>query len=268
MAGFTSYDDLIQEITVQGKQVSWDFYKTGAASHGAGVWQTLWNAAGSPGTGVTVLNATPGQVFTNQTGSITFANVTPDIMAMCTFGGAATTNCSLQIVDRLVGVGNVSLVGTAAKTVNSVALTRYTSSSYVESWMELTTVTATSACVLSQSYIDETGLSTKGAALTLPAAVTVVGSMFKLPLAVGSKGVQGVTALNLSVAPTTGVCNVLLQRPLATIPMIANVWNERDLVLQLAALPRVYDGGSLCLQYLASAATATNFWGTVRLAYG
>lgn len=268
MPGFTSYDDLIQESTVNGKQFSWDFFKVGVVGQAAGVWQSLWTAAGSPGAGVTVLNSTPGNSFVNQSGSITFTNVSPDLASMVTFGGSATTDCSLQIVDRLCVVGNISLLGASNKLINTVAVPRYASSSYVESWLEITTATTTSATVLSQSFNDETGVQRTGAALTFPAAATVVTTMLKLPLVAPAKGVQGVSSINIATPPAAGVANLYLQRPLATIPLRANVWNERDLVLQLAALPRVFDGASLCLQYLASATTATNFWGTVRLAYG
>lgn len=269
MPGFASYDDLIQEMTVNGKQLTWDFYKTGPTAHGAGVWTSLWSAAGSPSAGATI-NASPGQTFVDMSGSINFPDVSPDIASMVTFGAAATTNCSLQIVDRLCGVGQIALSvgGASARTVNTPPVPRYLSSSYVEAWVEVTTATATTVTVMSMSYVDETGAQWKGSPLTFPAATTVATSMFKLPTVSGSKGVQGVGALNLSAVPSAGVAAVYLQRPLATIPLIANVWNERDLVLQLAALPRCYDGGSLCLQYLASATTATNFWGTVRLAYG
>jgi hypothetical protein len=85
---------------------------------------------------------------------------------------------------------------------------------------------------------------------------------------VGDKGVRSVETLNVGTAGTAGVVTVLLMQPLAFLPIIANQWNERDLVLQLSALPQIYDGASLGLAVLASGTTALNIWGNIRIAYG
>jgi hypothetical protein len=82
------------------------------------------------------------------------------------------------------------------------------------------------------------------------------------------KGVKAAATLNVGTAAAAGVTNFVLIKPLATLPLIANVWNERDLVLQLSALPRIYDGACLCLAFLGNAATASNITGTLRLGYG
>lgn len=269
MPGFASYDDMISEMTVNGKQLTWDFFKVGATGQGAGNWQSLWNQTGSPGAAGNA-NNTPGMSFASSTGSINFNAVSPDLKSLVTFGGSSTTDCSLHLYDRLVGVGNISITTTGPKTVNSTALTRYLSSSYVEAWAEVTTATATSVASLSMSYTAADGTQGRvGGSVSMPAAATVATTMLKLPLHAGDKGVLGITALQVAPAATgAGIVAVYLQRPLATIPLRANVWNERDMVLQLAALPQVQDNASLGLQYLASATTATNFWGTVRLAYG
>lgn len=269
--GFASYDDLINEMTTNGKSLSWDFFKTGPAMQGAGSWGSLWAAAGSPGAGSDPA-ATPGTAWTDAAGSINFANTSADTKHIVTFGGAASVACSLQIVDRLVGVSGISLVGTGGKTVNSTALPRYTGTSalVVEAWVEVTTATTTTLPVVNMSsYTNESGTAARsGGNLSFPAAATVARWMGKLPLQAGDEGVRSVETLNVGTAPAAGVVNVILQRPLGTIPLPANTWVERDFVLQLAALPRVFDGASLALMQLASAATATNIWGTVRLAYG
>jgi hypothetical protein len=198
--------------------------------------------------------------------------VSPSTAHVVTFGGVSTVNCTLQLVDRLVGVSGISLATTGSKTVNSTTLPRYsgTAAAVVEAWVEVTTATTTTAPVISaNSYTNQAGTAARaGGNLTFPAAATVARWMGKLPLQAGDAGMQSVQTINVATAAAAGVCNVILQRPLATLPLIANVWNERDLVLQLAALPQVFDGASLALMQLASATTATSIWGTVRLAYG
>jgi hypothetical protein len=51
MAGFSSYDDLINEMTTNGKIRTWDFFKISTAPEAAGQAHTLWKASGMPGAG-------------------------------------------------------------------------------------------------------------------------------------------------------------------------------------------------------------------------
>jgi hypothetical protein len=91
--------------------------------------------------------------------------------------------------------------------------------------------------------------------------------MGPLPLAAGDTGVQACSTLNIDTANTAGVFNFVQLRPLVYLPIVANQWNERDLVLQIAALPRIFDGASLGCYMLASAAAAQNIWWQIRTAY-
>lgn len=273
MAGFTSYDDLINEMTVNGKELSWPFNKVApAAAEGAGFWQTLWTANGTPSAGAAPA-ATPGVAYTDVAGSMNWANVSPDQKHIVTLGAVANQNCTLMLYDRLVGVGSVSLVGTGSKTVNSAALPRYsgTAAAGVQAWLEVTTATTTTQPVVAMnSYTNEAGTTGRaGPNLTLPAAATDLHTMVgPLPLQSGDKGVRAISTINVVTAPAAGVVNVVLLRPLTFLPLIANQWNERDLVLQMTSLPRVFDGASLGLAILASGAVTTTVWGCVKLAYG
>jgi hypothetical protein len=74
--------------------------------------------------------------------------------------------------------------------------------------------------------------------------------------------------MNVDTATTAGIANFVLMQPLAYIPLIANQWNERDLVLQLGALPQIIDGGTLGLAVLPTATGANSIWGMIRAAYG
>lgn len=273
MPGFTSYDDLISEMTVNGKELAWGFMKVAPANaEGAGFWQSLWLANGSPGAGAAPA-ATPGTAYTDVAGSMNWANVSPDQKHIVTLGAVANQNCSLMLYDRLVGVGAVTLVGAGSKTVNSAALPRYsgTAAAGVQAWLEVTTATTTTLPVVSMnSYTNQDGTAGRaGANLTLPAAATDLHTMVgPLPLQAGDRGVRAISTINVVTAPAAGVVNVVLMRPLAFLPLIANQWNERDLVLQMASLPRVFDGASLALAIMASGAVTTTVWGCVKLAYG
>jgi len=265
--GFSSYDDLISEITTNGKSLEWKFMKLGAAAQAAGQWESLWYQAGNPGAGGNPAG-TPGTSYSNASGSMHWDDKSTDTKHILTFGGATTHNMTLAVYDRLVAVSGISLASTGAKTVNSTSLPRYTNGIGVEAWLEITTATTTTAPVVNMDYVDDGDVSRTSPNLTFPAAATVLRWCGAMPLTAPSKGVKSVTNLNVVTAAAAGACNVVLLYPLAEIPLLANIWNERDLVLQLAALPRVYDGASLALMFMASATTAPTIYGRLRLGYG
>lgn len=278
MPGFTSRDDLINEITTNGKQDLWNFYKVApAAAEAAGVWQSLWKGVGNPGAGSDPA-ATPGTVYDSDSaspvaGSIRFPDRSTDQRYLLSFGAVATQNCTLMLYDRLAGVSGISTATTGAKTVNSGALTRYSSTAATlnEVWLEVTTATTTTAPVVNlNSYTSADGTTAQtGGNVTFPAAATDLHTMIEVPLNASKQGVRSVEAgLNVGTASAAGAVNVLIIRPLARIPLLANIWNEVSFLDDTMGLPRIYDNANLGLALLASTTTATTVWGTVNCAYG
>ena len=267
MAGFTSYDDLITEMTTNGKTTSWEFVKTSSAPEGAGIWHSLWAAAGNPGAGSNPAT-TPGTSHDNTAGSIYFADTSTDQTHLVTFGAMSSVAMNLMIYDRLVSV-NQSIATTGDKTINSVALPRYTSGVGVYPFVEYS-VASTAAGVFSlSSYTNQAGTTARvGATVTPPAAVMNVNSIIWMPIEAGDAGVRSVETLNVATAATSATVNVVLCKPLAYLPLPANTWVERDLVLQLTALPRLFDGHTLGLAYQATTTTTPTIWGQVRVAWG
>lgn len=272
MAGFASYDDLIAEITA-GKHKTFSFYKVSSAPEAAGVWHSLWKAAGVPGAGADPAT-TPGTAYDDTAGSIFFQDEASDQKHIVTLGACANVNCTLMLYDRLVGVSGISLATTGAKTVNSTALPRYSGANAlgVQAWLEVTTATTTTAPVVNlNAYTDQDGnTGNSGANLTFPAAATNVDAFIgPLPISNADRGIRSIEAgLNVSTAAAAGVVNVVLIKPLLYLPLIANQWNERDCVLQMTSLPRLFDGASLGLAILASGTTATTVWGQIGVAWG
>lgn len=269
MVGFSSYDDLISETTVSGKVLDFHFNKIHTATMEAvGTWTSLWQDAGLPGAGANSAG-TPGAVFTGANGSLNWANQSPDTKHILTFGCTATATGTLMLYDRLCGVGGISVATTGDKTITSAALTRYTDGIGVQAWLEFSTAgSASTPIVTLNSYTDNDGNTGQTGTATTLTATPVVQSMFPLTLASGDTGVRAISTINVGTATTAGVVNVLLIKPLAYIAT-STVWNEKDMVLQLSSLPRVYDGASLGLAWLPSSSTAaTTVTGCIRLGYG
>jgi hypothetical protein len=278
MPGFVSRDDLLNELTVNGKSDLWNFYKVApAAAEAAGVWQSLWKGVGSPGAGSDPAT-TPGSVHdsdqtTQVAGSMWFPDRSTDQKHGLSFGAVATQNCTLMLYDRLAGVSGISLATTGSKTVNSGALTRYsgTAATLNEAWLEVTTATTTTAPVVNlNAYTSADGTTGQvGGSVTFPAAATDLHSLIQLPTAAGKQGIRSVEAgLNVGTAAAAGAVNLILIRPLARLPLLANVWNEVSLLDDIVSLPRVFDNATLGLALLASVTTAATVWGSISCAYG
>lgn len=272
MPGFTSYDDMIAEMTA-GKSLVRSFYKVSSAPEAAGVWHSLWLAVGTPGAGANPAT-TPGTQYTDAAGSMFFQNEAVDTKHLVTLGACANANCTLMLYDRLVAVSGISTATTGNKTVNSAALTRYTGTAAldVQAWLEVTTATTTTAPICNLSaYTDQDGnAGNVGGSVTFPAVATNVDAFIgPLPISNADRGIRSVeVGLNVATASAAGVVNLVLLKPLLYLPLIANQWNEKDCVLQYASLPRVFDGASLAMAILASGTTATTVWGQVGLAWG
>lgn len=278
MAGFTSRDDIINEVTVNGKSEKWTFYKVAPANaEAAGVWQSLWKGVGNPGAGSDPA-ATPGTAYTSTpssmvAGSICFADRSPDQKHGLVFKARATQNCTLKLYDRLVGVSGIALNSTGSKTINSSALPRYSGTAAVdnEAWLEVTTATTTTAPVVNlNSYTSSDGTTgLAGGNVTFPAAATDLHTMIQLPLNASEQGIRSAEAgLNVGTAAAAGACNFLIIREIATIGLLANVENSVSLLDDELSLPRVFDGANLGLMIMASTTTATTVWGSIQLAYG
>jgi hypothetical protein len=92
-----------------------------------------------------------------------------------------------------------------------------------------------------------------------------------IPLAAGDSGIQSVQQFSYSATHTSGTTNLVLCRPLLTLPMTTiGVAAERDLVNQLPSLPRVFDGACLTWLMYAGAATPVTsaFYGHLDLGWG
>lgn len=92
-----------------------------------------------------------------------------------------------------------------------------------------------------------------------------------VPLAAGDSGIRTIQTFQYSVTHTSGTTNIVLCRPLLTLPMTTvGVAAERDLLNQLPSLPRVYDGACLVWLMYAGAATPVSsaFYGHLDFAWG
>jgi len=278
MAGFASFDELISALTVDGQFLNNDFAKLSTAPEAASVWHSLWRvgnfpAAGGDGAAGSGTPGAGGTALTSADGSLVkWADQDPATKHLLGLEVVSTTDCVLMLYDRLVSVSGITLTGTGNKNVGSAALPRYTDGIGVEAWLEVTTATTTTAPIISMnSYTDNDGnTGQSGGSITFPAVATNVDALIgPMPLATGDVGVQAIATVNVSTASggASAACNVVLLKPLLYVPLVNNLGAIVDCVSMFPSLPRIYDGATLGLAFLASSGTATNFWGKVLAGY-
>jgi hypothetical protein len=158
--------------------------------------------------------------------------------------------------------------GTGTHTITA-QLPRYSTGAGVQAFLTPTTVMGAATPNLSIGYTNSEGTAGKATPTTLPignSAAAVTSIVYSgtgngkfgpfMPLANGDAGVRSVQTATISTSYLSGVLNLVLCRPLLTLPITTlGVTAERDLVNQFASMPRVYDGACLAWLMLAGAAT-------------
>ena len=281
MAGFTSQDNLISAVTVDGKFYRADWQKSTFATtaHTAGMWYSLFRGGGNPpadailGTGTNLAFQALTDATTNATGiqhGGAVGGFKVLLNAAAQTAAATTAPCVLMLVDLLGFYPVTSVTTTGAQTLNNtVTLPRYTNGAGVQAFITPSTVMGAATPSLSIGYTNSAGTASRATPATLPigntaAAVTSIvysgtgAGKFGpfMPLAAGDAGIRSVQTVTISTSYVSGVLNLVLCKPLLTLPITTlGVTAERDLVNQFASMPKVYDGACLAWLMLAGAAT-------------
>lgn len=281
MAGFSSQDDMVNEISTNGKFYRTDWQKSTFATtaHTAGLWYSLMRGGGNPAAD-TILGTGTNLAFQALSDAVATASGIPHggnvgdykvlLNAAAQTAAATTAPCVLMLVDLLGFYPITSVTTTGAQTLNNtVTLPRYTGGAGVQAFLTPSTVMGAATPNITLSYTNSAGTAGKATPATLPigntaAAVTSIVHSGTgtgkygpfIPLAAGDAGIRSVQSINLSASYVSGVLNLVLCKPIMTLPITTlGVTAERDLVNQFASMPRIYDGA--CLNWLMLAGAAT-----------
>ena len=281
MSGFTSQDSIINALTVDGKGYRSDWQKSTFATtaHTAGLWYSLFRGGGNPaadtimGTGTNLAFQALTDATTNATGIQHGGNVTDYkvlLNAAAQTAAGTVAPCVLMLVD-LLGFYNITTVTTTGAQVlnNTVTLPRYTDGAGVQAFITPTTVMGAGVPNISLGYTNSAAVGSRATPATLPignTAAAVTSIVYSgtgngkygpfMPLQAGDSGIRSVQTINLSASYVSGVLNLVLCKPLVTLPITTlGVTAERDLVNQFASMPKIYNGACLAWLMLAGAAT-------------
>lgn len=281
MAGFSSQDNMINAISNLGQSYRADWQKSTFATtaHTAGLWYSLFRGGGNPaadtilGTGTNLAFQALTDTTANATGIPHGGNVSGYkvlLNAAAQTAAATTAPCVLMLVDLLGFYPITSVTTTGDQALNNtVTLPRYTDGAGVQAFLTPSTVMGAATPSIRLTYTDSAANAGNLTPATLPignTAAAVTSIVYSgtgagkygpfVPLAAGDAGIRSVQQFNLSVSYVSGVLNLVLCKPLLTMPITTlGVTAERDLVNQIASMPKVYDGACLAWLMLAGAAT-------------
>lgn len=281
MAGFSSQDDMVNEISTNGKFYRTDWQKSTFATtaHTAGLWYSLMRGGGNPSAD-TILGTGTNLAFQALSDAVATASGIPHggnvggykvlLNAAAQTAAVTTAPCVLMLVDLLGFYPITSVTTTGAQTLNNtVTLPRYTDGAGVQAFLTPSTVMGAATPNITLNYTNSAGTAGKVTPATLPignTAAAVTSIVYSgtgtgkygpfIPLAAGDAGIRSVQSINLSASYVSGVLNLVLCKPIMTLPITTlGVTAERDLVNQFASMPRIYDGA--CLNWLMLAGAAT-----------
>lgn len=304
MAGFSSMDDFLNETTVNGKftRTDWNKNVLPTTTQVAGMWYDLSCGAGNPGSdtaygsGTNLAFQALSDTSTTSPGIQHGGDVSTDtkhILNASAFSAAATSMpCVFMLVDRLGFYPITTTTNTTNQALNNTVpfpTGRHTNGAGLRAYVVVSSGAATTAMGagtpnISMTYTDQSGNTGNVTPTVLPSGLTAApkGSIPYsgtgagkygpfMPLAAGDSGIRSVENFQLSATYTSGVLNLVICRPLLTLPMTTiGVAAERDLLNQVPSLPRVYDGANLSWLMYAGVNTPVNsaFYGHLDFAWG
>lgn len=296
--GFTSQDDLITQLTVNGKGDTVVTTKTLSSAGTAGAWTLLAGHGGYP-PAATFTGADLTYVATDDTWSegtiYTGGDVDPATKHFLSAGAACVAAAGapwyVMAID-LVGFvplsgANVSTTGTKTVTMTAIAATaskgdRYANGAGLRMFVAADTALGANAPTCIVNYLDTGGAP--GATTTFTSTASMgVGQLLNtgaaankynpfLPLAAGDTGVSDIVSLVWSgTAHASGTVIIGLCKPLWTVPVPATgLYNKVDFVNALPSMRKIPDGANI--QFLLFQTGATTSAGTINVdfdyAYG
>lgn len=283
--GFTSQDDLIDQITNNGKTDTVIFSKTLPAAGTAGAWTDLGNATGIP---VAATYGAADLTFTNTDdtwsegalyhgGDVSTATKHFLSAGACCVA-AAGAPWFLMCVDDVgyVKLSTTNVTTTGTKTVTMTALggsDRYPNGEGLRMYISALGALGANAPTCIVNYLDTAGNAGATTTFTSTASATN-GSIINtgaaankynpfLPLAAGDTGVSDIVSVVWAgTAHASGTVILHLVKPLWTIPVPATgLYTKFDFVNSVPSLCQIKDGANL--RFILFQTGATTSGGTI-----
>ena len=287
--GFSSQDDLINQITTNGKTDTVITQKTLSVAGTAGAWTLLGPHGGTPLASVytgTDLNFIPTDDTWAEGALYHGGDVAPATKHFLSAGAnvvaAAGAPWFLMAIDMVgfvpLTTTNVSTTGTKTVTMTAIGssaakVDRYANGVGLRMFVAADTAMGANAPTCIINYLDQSGVAGATPSFTSTASLGI-GSLLNtgaaankwnpfLPLATGDTGVSDIVSLVWAgTAHASGTVIIGLCKPLWCIPVPATgLYTKVDFVNALPSLRQIKDGANI--QFLMFQTGATSQYGAV-----
>jgi hypothetical protein len=263
MPGFSSYDAVLDALSVAGKGQDYYFNKASITTVANTFW-SLWTASGQPTTGTFGGTPLAARACTSSTtGALGFTNPTaPDTLHLLAFNGVSSVAAgTFLLVDRLLDYATISATSTSLQSMdNTVTLSRYTDGAGVQMFAEVQTAIGATPQVCTITYTSQsgtTGRTTSFTSVASAAANRMPYLSFFIPLAAGDTGVRKIESVQFGGSTGSGTIAFALVKPIVELPIqVASMMVERNTILSTPRLFQIVDNA--CLSFLLFAATTSS----------
>jgi len=286
--GWTSQDDLINQITTNGKYGQVFYNKTLASAGVAGHWTLLSPHAGTPAAATFAGGSDLNWVDTDDTWSegapYHGGNVSTATKHFLGAGAAIVAAAGapwyLMAIDLVgyVPMSGATITSTGTKTVTMTPLDgshRYPNGVGLKAFVAVDTVLGANAPTCIINYLDQAGNAGATTTFTSTASLGVGGLLNSgtaankynpfLPMATGDTGITDIVSLVWAgTAHASGTAIIGLAKPLWTIPVPATgLYTKIDFLNAFPSLPRIVDGANI--QFMLFQTGATTSAGTIMI---
>lgn len=232
------------------------FRKLSLATKGAGYWQSMWAAGGTPAAGAAAGSVNGRQCTRATTGAAQYVDpVAGLITQICDALFSAGQKGRIVIYDRLWDDSALNASIITLQAIAPPALPRYADGEGVELWGETHAAFGAVNTNFTAKYKNQAGVGAKTAVYPWTHGAPVAGQMFPFPLQTGDRGVTALESLQLSV--DTGAAGnlglVLLKRLCSLAVKAADSDEIYDFIR--TRFRQVQDNACLAIMVHANAAT-------------
>lgn len=251
------------------------FYKIGSVAEAVGRYHFIGQTGGNPGAWSPGTPGVAGRA-TNGTQSADGGALpigTPAGSHFLTNIVAATSQTMfLTLIDILWVNSGLSVTTTTAQTVNSVTLPARdldgtTNGHGIEIGLLITTATTQGSPVTTGtiSYTNSDGTSGRTGTIEAIPATAVAGTICRVSLAAGDKGVRSIQSVTLGTTLTAGAISLIMYRHVASQPNAAiNVGSQRNIDPNPGV--RLFNGSCLLFAGIVTTTTAALLMGHIDVA--
>lgn len=251
------------------------FFKGSSGTLVAGRLFTPLLTAGIPGAAVMPTPGAAGQALASLAGQINFTDApegqeTRLARFVCTQSSGSSSVVTLA--DMLWCNSSIVINNTASQTVDSVAFPARdnngsTNGEGVTLAILVSATTGAGAPSITVNYTNSDGVSGRTGTIVTTTGVSSPGSMYRIGLQAGDRGVRSVQSLQLSASWTSGMIHLIAMREISTVVLPASgITSVVDAVT--GGMPVLYNGTVPFLFIMPTGTTATQLSGMICYAQG